>query len=156
MTDARQLEVPELTARVGQELGVSPWHEITQPKIDGFAEITEDWQFIHTDRTRAAAETTFGGTIAHGFLSLSLLSAMAEEVVPRIKGTVMALNYGFDRVRFLSPVLAGAYVRGRFVLQGVSWRTSLSVMTRYDVTVEIRDSQKPALFASWLTLAQMR
>ena len=142
----------ELKALVGQELGASPWREVSQEDIDRFAEVTDDRQFIHVDPARAKAETPFGGTIAHGFLTLSLLSALAAEVMPRLEGRRMGINYGFDRVRFLSPVRAGARVRGRFRLTDVAMRAEREVMIRYAVTVEIEGEPKPALAAEWLTL----
>jgi acyl dehydratase len=143
----------ELKGRVGQELGACAWREVSQEHIDRFAEVTDDRQFIHVDPARAKAETPFGGTIAHGFLTLSLLSALGAEVIPRLEGRRMGINYGFDRVRFLSPVRAGARVRGRFRLMDVAMQGGREVMIRYAVTVEIEGEPKPALAAEWLTLA---
>ena len=100
----------EIRSRVGQEVGVSSWLTVDQARIDSFAEATEDRQFIHVDPA-AAAQTPFGGTIAHGFLSLSLLSRMAAEATFLPEGLKMAINYGFDRVRFLAPVRSGRRVR---------------------------------------------
>ena len=105
--------VADLPALIGQEIGVSRWITVDQARIDAFAEVTEDRQFIHID-PEAARATPFGGTIAHGFLTLSLLSAMTYDAVPPLEGVVMGVNYGFDRLRFLAPVLAGSQVRGRF------------------------------------------
>ena len=105
--------IDEIRARVGQEVGVSGWLPVDQARIDAFAEATEDRQFIHVD-PEAAKQTPFGGTIAHGFLSLSLLSRMAAEASLLPDGLKMAVNYGFDRVRFLAPVRSGKRVRGRF------------------------------------------
>src|ERR1043165_5799383 len=110
--------IDEIRSKVGQEVGVSGWLTVDQNRIDAFAEATEDRQFIHTDPV-AAAQTPFGGTIAHGFLSLSLLSRMGAEIFPYPPGVKMALNYGLDRVRFLAPVKSGVRVRGRFVLDSV-------------------------------------
>lgn len=142
-----------LKGRIGEEVGVSSWRTVDQGMIDRFAEVTGDHQFIHVDPVRAAAETPFGGTIAHGFLTLSLLSAMGQEAMPLIEGRVMGINYGFDRVRFLSPVPVGAKVRGRFVLAEITPRARKEAMLRYQVTIEIEGSARPALAADWITLA---
>src|SRR5438045_1129816 len=108
----------EIRSRVGEEVGVSGWLKIDQARIDQFADATEDRQFIHVD-PEAAAQTLFGRTIAHGFLSLSLLSRMGAEAMLLPEGMTMAVNYGLDRVRFLAPVRSGKRVRGRFVLDSV-------------------------------------
>ena len=118
--------------------------------IDAFAEVTRDRQFIHVDPERAAAKP-FGGTVAHGFLTLSLLSAMAYDALPARKG--FGVNYGFDRVRFVAPVRAGARVRGRFALIGRSPRGANETLTRLAVSIEIEGEAKPALVAEWLTLS---
>ena len=149
--DINLKDVPSL---VGKELSVSRWFTVDQTMIDRFADATEDHQFIHTDPVRAAAETPFGGTIAHGFLTLSLLSAMNYDCVPRIVEQTMGINYGFDKVRFLTPVKSGARVRGRFVLAEARFRGAGMVTIRYDVTVEIENEQKPALTADWITIIQ--
>src|SRR3954464_11059270 len=103
----------EISARVGTEVGVSEWILIDQARIDAFAEITEDRQFIHVD-PQAAALTPFGGTVAHGFLTLSLLSRVAAEVMLVADTLKMAVNYGFEKLRFIAPVRSGRRVRGRF------------------------------------------
>jgi acyl dehydratase len=126
---------------------------VTQADIDAFADVTRDHQFIHVDEARARAETEFGGTIAHGFLTLSLLSSFAYEALPVVAKRRMGVNYGFERVRFLSPVRAGARVRARFVLAGVTRRRAHEILLRYAVTVEIEGGDKPALAAEWLTLS---
>jgi acyl dehydratase len=141
----------EIRAHVGREVGVSSWLTIDQPRIDAFAEATEDRQFIHTNPA-AAAQTPFGGTIAHGFLSLSLLSRMAADAMLIPEGVKMAVNYGFDRVRFLAPVCSGRRVRGRFVLDSVEEKAPGQVLMRHSVTVEIDGEDKPALTAIWLGL----
>ena len=141
----------EIRARVGQEIGVSDWLTVDQARIDAFAEATEDRQFIHTDPS-AAAQTPFGGTIAHGFLSLSLLSRMGAEAMLIPDSIKMAVNYGMDRVRFLAPVRAGKRVRGRFVLDSVEEKAPGQVLMRHIVTVEIEGEDKPALTAVWLGL----
>ncbi|MBM6579070.1 MaoC family dehydratase [Microvirga sp. BT689] len=147
------VSLDDLKSRIGQEVGVSSWKAIDQARIDRFAAVTEDHQFIHVDPERARAETPFGGTVSHGFLTLSLLSAMGQEALPVIKDRVMGINYGLDRVRFLSPVPVGARVRGRFSLADVSMRPASQAVLRYQVTVEIEGSDKPALAAEWITLA---
>ena len=145
------VSLAEIRARVGQEVGVSSWLTVDQARIDAFAEATEDRQFIHTDPA-AAAQTPFGGTIAHGFLSLSLLSRMGAEAMLIPQGMRMAVNYGFDRVRFLAPVRAGKRVRGRFVLDSVEEKAAGQVLMRHTATVEIENEGKPALTAVWLGL----
>ncbi len=138
---------------VGQETGLSPWREVTQTMIDQFADATDDHQFIHCDPVRAAAEAPFGGTIAHGFLTLSLLSAFAFETAPRLEGADMGINHGFDAMRFVTPVRTGSRIRARFKLAEVKARPSGWVQIANDVTIEIEGSAKPALTARWLTLA---
>lgn len=118
-----QITIEELQAKTGEAVGVSQWRAVDQQRIDGFAELTEDPQWIHTDPARAAKESPFGTTIAHGFLSLSLLSAMAMDVLPTIQGQVMGINYGFDKVRFMNPVREGSKVRGTFTLLEVKQRS---------------------------------
>lgn len=147
------ISVDALRQRVGQEIGVSSWHLVDQAMIDRFADVTGDRQFIHVDPERATADAPFGGTIAHGFLTLSLLSAMGQQALPAIEGRRIGINYGFDRVRFLSPVRVGARLRGRFALEGVKHRSPHELALHYHVTVEIEGEAKPALAAQWLTLA---
>ncbi|MFT4911569.1 MAG: acyl dehydratase [Brevundimonas sp.] len=138
-----------LAGLVGTEVGVSRWILVDQARIDAFAEITEDRQFIHIDPV-AAAKTPFGGTIAHGFLTLSLLSAMTYDAVPPLEGVVMGVNYGFDKIRFLAPVPAGSNVRGRFRLVSAEDKGGGRWLLKHAVTVEIEGSDKPALVAEWL------
>jgi acyl dehydratase len=139
-------------AMVGKEIGVSSWHLIDQPRIDTYADVIEDHQFIHVDPERAKRETAFGTTIAHGFLTMSLLSIMSYEVMPVIAGTTMGVNYGFDKLRFISPVRSGKRVRGRFVLAEAKLRKPNELQSRTNVTVEIEGEDKPALVAEWLGL----
>ena len=141
----------EIRGKVGQEVGVSDWIVVDQARIDAFADATEDRQFIHVDPD-AAASTPFGGTVAHGFLSLSLLSRMGAETMLLPEGLKMAINYGLDRVRFLAPVRAGSRVRGRFILDSVEEKAPGQVLMRHTVTVEIEGEDKPALTAVWLGL----
>lgn len=139
-------------AAVGTEIGVSPWRTVTQEMIDKFADATDDHQFIHVDPVRAAAETPFGGTIAHGFLTLSLLSAMTYEAIPPLEGAAMGINFGFDKIRFANPVKSGARVRARYTLAEVVVRPSGYVQIAYDLVIEIEGQVRPALTARWLTL----
>ena len=139
-------------AMVGKEIGVSSWHLVDQPRIDTYADVIEDHQFIHVDPERAKKETAFGTTIAHGFLTMSLLSIMSYEVMPVIAGTAMGVNYGFDKLRFISPVRSGKRVRGRFVLAEAKLRKPNELQSRTNVTVEIEGEDKPALVADWLGL----
>jgi acyl dehydratase len=137
---------------VGHEVGVSSWHVVDQPRIDAFAEVIEDHQFIHVDPERAKQETPFGTTVAHGFLTMSLLSIMSYEVMPIIEGITMGVNYGFDRLRFISPVRSGSRVRGRFTLAEARLRKPTELLSRTTVSVEIEGEDKPALVADWLGL----
>lgn len=139
-------------AMVGKEIGVSSWHLIDQPRIDTYADVTDDHQFIHVDPERAKTETAFGTTIAHGFLTMSMMSVMSYEVMPAIAGTTMGVNYGFDKLRFISPVRSGKRVRGRFVLAEAKLRKAGELQSRTNVTVEIEGEDKPALVAEWLGL----
>jgi acyl dehydratase len=141
--------IEEITARVGEEIGVSGWLLADQAAIDAFAEVTQDHQFIHTD-PEAAAKTPFGGTVAHGFLTLSLLSRMAADVMLVPETLKMAVNYGFERVRFIAPVRAGKRVRGRFVLASAAEKRPGQWQFVHNVTVEIEGEDKPALTADWI------
>ena len=141
----------DIRSRIGQEIGVSGWLTIDQQRIDEFAESTEDRQFIHID-PEAAARTPFGTTIAHGFLSLSMLSRMAAEVMLIPDSTKMAVNYGLDRVRFIAPVKSGKRIRGRFRLDSIEEKAPGQLLLRHTVTVEIEGEEKPALTAEWLGL----
>src|SRR3954454_6246376 len=136
----------EIRARVGEEIEVSDWILIDQARIDAFAEMTEDRHFIHVD-PEAAAKTPFGGTIAHGFLTLSLLSRMAADVMLRPDGVKMGVNYGLDRVRFIAPVRSGRRVRGRFTLTRFDEKRPGQYQFCHAVTVEIEGEDKPALLA---------
>ena len=137
---------------VGHEVGVSSWHVIDQKRIDVYADVIEDRQFIHVDPERAKAETSFGTTIAHGFLTMSLMSIMSYEVMPVIEGTTMGVNYGFDKLRFISPVRSGSRVRGRFTLAEATLRKPRELLSRTHVAVEIEGEEKPALVADWIGL----
>ena len=131
---------------------MSSWHLIDQNRINVFADVIEDHQFIHVDPERAKRETAFGTTIAHGFLTMSLLSIMSYEVMPVIQGAEMGVNYGFDKLRFISPVRSGSRVRGRFTLAEARLRKPNELQSRTNVTVEIEGEEKPALVADWVGL----
>ena len=143
MTSLRELE-----KRVGEEVGVSPWVQITQERIDTFARAIEDFQWIHVDAARAKA-SPFGRTIAHGFLTLSLLSHLSE-LTFRFADRRMGINYGLNRVRFTSPVPVDSRVRARFTLQKFETIEGNGVQVTWNVTVEIEGAAKPALVAEWL------
>ncbi len=141
----------ELHSRIGTQVGVSEWITIDQKRIDEFADVTEDRQFIHVD-PNAAKETMFGGTVAHGFLSLSLLSRMAFDVMLVPDNLKMAVNYGFDSIRFLAPVPVGARIRGIFTLTKVEEKSLGQLLVHHNVMVDIDLTEKPALTADWLSL----
>src|SRR5688572_10223226 len=141
--------IEEIQEKVGREIGVSGWILVDQKAIDMFAEVTDDHQFIHVD-SEAAAKTPFGGTIAHGFLTLSLLSRMAYDVMLRPETVRMSVNYGFDKIRFLAPVHSGRRVRGRFRLASVEEKRAGQWQFVHNVTVEIEGEDTPALIADWI------
>jgi acyl dehydratase len=132
----------------GEELAVTPWFEVRQEHIDRFADATEDHQWIHVDRERAKRESPYGATIAHGFLTLSLLSRFMREAL-EVGGLRMAVNYGLNRVRFPSPVRSGSRVRARIVLKSVR-ELSEAVEATYSATIESERSEKPCCVAEWL------
>ena len=143
--------IEEIKAKVGDEVGMSSWIMIDQARIDSFAQVTEDHQFIHVD-PEAAAKTPFGGTVAHGFLTLSLLSRMAEQAMLRPENIRMGVNYGFEKVRFIAPVRSGKRVRGRFLLKHFEEKRPGQWQFMHEVTVEIEGEEKPALIADWIGL----
>ena len=151
-TGKPSIDAAHLESMVGKEVGLSDWTQLDQAKINAFGDLTLDTYFIHTDPARAAKETPFGGSIAHGFLTLSMMSVMAYDCLPEITGRVMGMNYGFDKIRFISPVPAGSKIRGRFTISEVT-RKPGQVVIRYAVSVEIEGKNKPALAAEWLTIA---
>ncbi|MCV6587064.1 MAG: MaoC family dehydratase [Marinibacterium sp.] len=150
----RDAALAQLTPTIGQLTGVSAWIEIDQPRIDRFADVTEDQQWIHVDPDRAATESPFGATIAHGFLSLSLASRFYMDVMQPLPGSTMGINYGFEKLRFLSPVTVGARLRGRFTLAEISARGDRDLLQAHDLVVEIEGSDTPALVARWLNIAR--
>jgi acyl dehydratase len=141
--------IDEITSRVGSEVGVSDWILVDQKAIDTFAAVTDDHQFIHVD-PQAAAKTPFGGTVAHGFLTLSLLSRMAADAMLRPQDIRMGVNYGFEKVRFMAPVRSGKRVRGRFRLDRFEAKRPGQWQFVHNVTVEIEGEDKPALIADWI------
>jgi len=151
MTGPRTIRPEDFPDLIGREAGLSRWFSIEQDRIDAFADVTEDRQFIHVD-PEAARATPFGGTIAHGFLTVSLLSAMSQDALPLVAGAVMGVNYGFDRLRFLAPVSSGTRVRGRFVLAEAGLKGSGRWLLKHNVTVEIDGGSTPALVADWLSM----
>jgi acyl dehydratase len=140
--------VAALGELLDREVAVSDWLDVTQARIDRFAEATEDRQWIHLDVARAAEQSPFKGTIAHGFLTLSLVSALAQKAM-RIEGLRMAINYGLNRVRFISPVPAGSRIRGRFVPMAVTSEAD-GIQVTWRVTIEREHTDKPSCVAEWI------
>lgn len=138
--------IAELEAAMGVELGPTPWFTIDQSRIDGFADDTEDHQWIHVDTQRAATESPFGGTVAHGFLTLSLVPFFVNQL-RRVEGTTMGVNYGLDKVRFPSPVVAGSRVRARTQMVKLDRITGTAVQMTTRATIEVEGSDKPACVA---------
>lgn len=141
-----------LAAAVGREVATSDWLEMTQERINRFAEATEDRQWIHVDRERAAAHSPFGTTIAHGFLTLSLLAPLVMDTVA-VEGTELSVNYGLNRVRFVSPVPAGSRVRARLTPLEVTNITG-GIRVTWHATVECEGRPKPACVAEWIVWYQ--
>jgi len=141
----------EIRLKVGTEVGLSDWVLIDQEKISRFADLTDDHQFIHVDPEKAAA-TPFGGTIAHGFLVLSMLASLGKAASFAMRGVYMGVNYGFEKVRMIAPVRAGKRIRGRFILRDIVERSPGQWLATLDCTVEIEGETKPAIKAEWLSL----
>ena len=139
------IKLRDLESRIGEEVGISPWVEILQERIDKFAEATGDFQWIHVDRERAKT-SPFGGTIAHGFLTLSMLPKLSESTF-EFADRKMGVNYGLNKVRFTSPVPAGAKIRGRFVLAKYEKIEGNGVQTTWSVTIEREGGDKPVCVA---------
>ncbi len=152
MTDITDIKtaLSDMQAKIGTEIGVSDWIKVDQAMIDVFGDVTQDNQWIHVDPARAAAESPFGGTIAHGFLTLSLASKFVMDCMTPPNGQTMGINYGFNKLRFLSPVPAGARLRGRFVLTSVLQRSDTALLRETALTIEIEGKETPALVADWL------
>jgi acyl dehydratase len=141
----------ELERQIGEPLGVSEWFLIDQARVNDFADVTLDHQFLHVDPERART-TPFGGTIAHGFLTLSMIVHLCLSFIPKLTDTKLVVNYGFDKVRFSAPVRVGKRIRARAKLSGVEERKPGNVIVKVDVTIEIENEDKPALVAEWLSL----
>lgn len=150
--DNQMVTVAELLERVGSEIGVSDWFTVTQDRIDDFADATLDHQFIHVDPARAAAESPFGTTIAHGFLTLSLLPHLGSGMKVLPEGTKVEINYGTEKVRFLAPVPVDSQIRARATLADVTERRPGQFLISKTITVEIKGGDRPALVAETLTL----
>jgi acyl dehydratase len=148
----KMIPASEYPSLVGQKLGVSDWFTLDQQRINDFADCTEDHQFIHVDE-EAAAKTPFGGTIAHGFLTLSMLVKLCEQVSVHPEGMVMGVNYGLNKVRFLAPVRAGKRVRAHVELASVEPKDGNRFLTQQNITVEIEGEDTPALYAEWLGMS---
>ena len=153
MTD--KIKASELPSLVGQELEPSSWIEITQDRVNQFADATNDHQFIHVDEERAA-QTPFRGTIAHGFLTLSLVSCVTAETFPDIENMAMAINYGSDKVRFLRPVRVGSRVRARLTLLEATEKSPGQWLTKTAVTMDIENQENPAMYAEVLAMMIVR
>ncbi len=149
----RLVSVDDYYALAGTQLGTSGWRTLDQARIDTFANVTEDHQYIHVDPV-AARTSPFGGTIAHGFLTLGMLSALAESVLPVPQGTKAGMNFGFNSLRFVVPVPSGARIRGHFGLKAVADRSPGLLQSTLDVSIEIEGVAKPAMVAEWLVLHQ--
>jgi acyl dehydratase len=141
----------EMANIVGIKLGPSQWVQLDQERINTFADCTEDHQFIHIDEEKAA-QTPFGGTIAHGFLTLSMLAKFAEDIMVAPENMVMGMNYGFDKVRFLAPVRAGKRVRAAGEVMSVEIKDGNRFLVKMALSVEIEGEETPALVAEWLNM----
>lgn len=147
---SRSIAPAALAQLVGVELGVSEWFEVSQARIDAFADATDDHQYVHVDVDRAQ-QTPFGGTIAHGLLTLALIVPLCIDFVPQLEGRRMVLNYGFNRVRFPMYVRAGKRIRARSRLTAAEPRSATEFLLTIGVTIEIEGEDRPALVAEWLS-----
>ena len=146
---ALTLSVDQLNDYIGEEVGISEWLLVDQERINQFAEATGDHQYIHVDSERAA-QTPFVSTIAHGFLTMSLMVLMGYEGSTKLKNSVMGINYGFDKLRFINPVKVNSKIRGRFRLISAEEKNTNQWLLKHNITVEIAGEEKPALVAEWL------
>ena len=140
--------------KIGQKFGPTNWIQITQNTIDEFAYLTQDPQFIHIDPIKAKQNSPFGKTIAHGFLVLSFASKFALDVLPPLKKKEVRINYGFNKIRFVHPVLVNSKIRGIFILKNIEKKNNLSLVSTYELTIEIQNNQKPAIVSDWIILNQ--
>jgi acyl dehydratase len=147
-----KLDLAAYQALQGEVMGHSDWITVDQKMIDGFCEVTGDYQFIHNDPQRAKDDTPFGGAIAHGFLTLSLITQMYKDRVPQLIDHELVINYGLNRVRFLEPVPSGSDIRGEFKLKSISKRREGQYLSENEVRIHIKSSEKPAMIGTWLTL----
>ncbi|MBL41234.1 MAG: nodulation protein NodN [Rhodospirillaceae bacterium] len=147
-----KIKPEQLEQVIGKDLGFSDWYQVDQSLINNFAKCTNDEQFIHIDEERSKLESPYGGTIAHGFLSLSLLTKFANESNFSIENTKIVINYGFNKIRFIQPVRSGEKIRAKFSLLNFSKRKKDEILVTYGVNVELENDQKPVLFAEWLIL----
>ena len=151
MTQSK-IDLEEYSSLIGSKIGISDWITVSQKMIDDFCDVTGDYQFIHNDPNRAASETPFGGSIAHGFLTLSLITKMYKDTTPIITNHELVINYGLNRVRFLAPVPSGARIRGIITLGKVEPRGKNKILTENKIIVEIENHEKPAMLGTWVTL----
>ena len=140
--------------KIGKKLSTKNWIQITQKEIDAFAQLTQDPQFIHTDPVEAKLHSPFGKTIAHGFLVLSFASKFALDILPPIKKKEVRINYGFNKVRFIHPVLVDSKIRGILTLRNIEKKDEFSFINNYELSIEIQNVQKPAIVAEWIILNQ--
>ncbi len=150
----RSMTLDEVRSYTGKEIGVSDWFSLDQDRINAFADLTEDHMFLHVN-PEAAKMTPFGGTIAHGLLTLSMMPVMAYQAMPGVSGTKMGVNYGYNKVRFMAPVKSGKRIRGKFIVKGVEEQSGGRIQITNDVTIEIEGEPKPALAAEWITMVWM-
>ena len=150
----KSMTLDEVKSYVGREIGVSDWFTLDQNRIDRFADVTEDHMFLHVN-PEAAKATPFGGTIAHGLLTLSMMPVMAYQAVPGVSGTRMGVNYGYNTVRFMAPVKSGKRIRGRFKVKALEPKDGGRMQIVHDCTIEIEGEEKPALVAEWITMVWM-
>ena len=141
-------------SQIGHKIGSSEWASIDQKRINAFAKITEDPQFIHIDPDKAKRQSPFGKTIAHGFLILSLASKFAIEVLPKTSLEIIRINYGFNKIRFIHPVFVNSLVRGTFTLNTIEKKNERGLLQNFELTIEIKETEKPALIGEWLMLTQ--
>ncbi|MBL1422149.1 MAG: MaoC family dehydratase [Alphaproteobacteria bacterium] len=146
----KSISLPQLENQNGQHVGTSDWIDVNQTMIDEFAEVTHDKQYIHIDPIRAA-KTPFGGTIAHGFLTLSLSSKMSK-CLPKIENSIMTVNYGLEKLRFIAPVPSGSKIRGHFKQLKLETKSANQRLIHYELTIEIENHPKPALIAELITM----
>ena len=140
--------------KIGQKLRPTDWIQVTQQKIDEFAYLTQDSQFIHIDPIKAKQHSPFGKTIAHGFLVLSFASKFALDVLPQVKKNEIRINYGFNKVRFIHPVEVNSNIRGNFILKNTEKKNELSLINTYELSIEIQTKKKPAIVSEWIILNQ--